>query len=66
MVMLHQVLEQELMKPELLSVVIRRLQVADMPLAEKERLLKEWSTKARRTLPPWSLVSLRLPPSEVT
>lgn len=66
MVMLHEILEAELMKPELLAVVIRRLQVADLPLAEKERLLKEWSTKARRTLPAWALASMKLPPSELT
>ena len=66
MVMLHEILEPELMKPELLAVVIRRLQVADLPIAERERLLREWSIKARRPLPAWALTSMKQLPMELT
>jgi len=54
------------MKPELLAVVIRRLQVADLPIAERERLLREWSIKARRPLPAWALTSMKQLPMELT
>lgn len=64
--MLREIIETELMKPEFLAVVIRRLQVEDLPVAEKETLLKEWAGRARRTLPEWALASLMLPPSELT
>ena len=59
------VLEKELFRPELLAVVVRRLQVADLPIGDKERLLKEWAIKSRRVLPAWALTSLKLPPSEL-
>jgi len=65
MVVLSEIIEIELMKPEFLAVVIRRIQVEDLPLAEKERLLKEWSSRSRRVLPEWALASMKLPPGEL-
>jgi len=63
--MLREIIETELMKPEFLAVVIRRLQVEDLTVAERETLLKEWAGRARRTLPEWAIASMALPPGEL-
>ncbi len=63
--MLREIIETEMMKPEYLAAVIRRIQVEDLTVAEKETLLKEWAGRARRTLPEWALASMTLPPAEL-
>ena len=58
---LNDIVGLELMKPGALTVVVRRLQIEDMPTTEKEALLREWATRARRALPEWAIASLKLP-----
>ena len=65
MAVLTDIVGKELLEPEFLAAVIRRLQVEDMPVEERERLLKQWAARVGRTLPEWALASMALPPMEL-